>query len=318
MLWPSHLPIPVAFVVALGVLGPVLVFAPASAASETSVRAQAAEQFEEGKRAFDRGDFARAANAFEVAYRLAPHVDALWNAARAHQRAGELPYAATLYARYLREAPTEARDRDVATVQLASLAARLGCIEVHGSDIEQLAVDEHPSEERIIYVAPGAHVARAVVAGALVQHTLDLAAGDVVALVFEAPAPASDPEPTSRPQPSRPAPEARPLPPSSRVGGSPWLVAGGGTLTGVAAAATIASGLATLSAHDAFNIHPTASNLERGQSLQARTNVLLGLSIGLGVMTTVTAIWLVDWHGGSRNDVRLGVGVGRVAGEWRF
>src|SRR5579862_584019 len=111
-------PYAVASFVGLGLLIPVLTFAQAVPTSQTSARAQAAEQFREGSRAFDGGDFAQAADAFEQAYRLAPHVDSLWNAARARQRAEDLARAATLYAKYLRDAPPDARDRDLAAVQL--------------------------------------------------------------------------------------------------------------------------------------------------------------------------------------------------------
>jgi hypothetical protein len=312
---PSRIPVAL---VALGVLLSVLVFAKVVSASEESSRAQAAQQFNEGSSAFDRGDFKHAADAFELAYRLAPHVDSLWNAARARQRAGDLPHAATLYARYLREAPADARDRNVATAQLGSLAARLGCIEVHGRDIEQLTVDEQSIEERIVYVSPGAHVVAATVAGALLQQTPQLAAGAVVSLVFEAPAAVIPPEPRDAPRPDDLTVQARPPPTSRPSSVSPWLVGAGGVLTGVAVAATIASGLSTLSALDAFNARPTASNLAAGQSMQARTNVLLGVSVGLGVMTTATAIWLVDWRGGRRGDVRLGIGVAQVQAEWGF
>jgi hypothetical protein len=310
-------PTPPAFasLVGLGLLIPVLAFAQAVPTSETSARAQAAQQFSEGSRAFDGGDFAHAADAFELAYRLAPHVDSLWNAARARQRAEDLPRAATLYARYLREAPPDAPDRNVAAAQLARLAPRLGRIEVHGSVIEQLSVDERPSEDRITYVSPGAHVVRAVVAGALVQQTPEVAAGDVVALVFEPPPPNASPEPRG------PAPTAEPLPPApppGRSGASPWLVVGGGVLTGVAVATTTASGISTLTALDAFNAHPTAANLATGQSMQARTNVLIGVSIGLGVMTTATALWLVDWRSSRGRRVRIGVALSQFEGEWRF
>lgn len=307
-----------ASIVVVGLLLPVLALAQIAPMSEEGARGEAAQQFEEGSTAFDRGDFAHAADAFERAYRLVPHVDTLWNAARARQRANELPRAATLYARYLREAPADARDRNVATAQLTSLAARFGCIEVHGSGIEQLAVDERPSEERIIYVSPGAHVVRAVVAGALVRRTPQLEAGDVLSLVFEAPAPVVSAQPRPAPQPDRSMVEARPPPPSGRRGVSPWFVAGGGVLTGVAVAAAIASGLSTLSRVDAFDARPTASNLAAGRSMQTRTNVLLGVSIGLGVMTAATAVWLVDWRGSPPGGVRLGLGVARVEAEWSF
>jgi hypothetical protein len=311
----------VAGVVAVGLLLPGLVFAQAPPASEPSSRVQAAQQFEEGATTFDRGDFAQAADAFERAYRLAPNTDALWNAARARQLADELPRAATLYARYLREAPADARDRNVAAALLVNLAARLGRIEVHGAGIEQLVVDGRPSEDDIIYVSPGAHVVRAVVAGALLQQVPVLRPGDVLGLVFEPPAPAplvsAEPDRARQPDRSSPATRAVPAPPRSD-GVSPWFVAGGGMLTGIAVATTVASGLSTLAARDAFNASPTASNLTKGQAMQARTNVLLGVSMGLGVMTTATAIWLVDWRGAARGAVRLGIGVTRIDAEWRF
>jgi tetratricopeptide (TPR) repeat protein len=315
----SHPLVGVAIVVAVGLLLPALALAQAAPTGEPTARAQAAQQFEEGSRAFDRGDFVHAADAFELAYRIAPHADALWNAARSRQLADELPRAATLYARYLREAPTDARDRNVATALLVSLASRLGRIEVHGSGIEQLVVDERPSEERIIYVSPGAHVVRAVVSGTRMEQTPELRPGDVVSMVFGAQAPLSPREPLRSQQPDRPTPETLANEPPSRRGGvSPWFVAGGGILTGVAVAATIASGLSTLSALDAFNASPTASNFAAGQSRQARTNVLLGVSIGLGVMTTSTAIWFTDWHAAAHGDVRLGLSVTQVEAEWRF
>jgi hypothetical protein len=308
-------------VVVLGLMLPVLALAQGEPANESSARTQAAQQFAEGSRAFDRGDFVRAADAFELAYRLVPHVDSIWNAARARQRADDFPRAATLYARYLREAPGDARDRNVASAELATLAARLGCIEVHGSGIEQLFLDEHPSEDRIIYVTPGAHVLRAVVSGSLVQETPHVAAGEVISLVLEVPAPApaaSSPVPEPLPPPEPPALETHAPPALGRGGVSPWLVAGGGVLTGVAVAATIASGLGTLSALHAFDAQPSSANLATGRSMQTRTNALLGTSIGLGVITTATAIWLVDWRGVSRSHVRLGIGVARAEAEWRF
>jgi hypothetical protein len=221
----------------------------------------------------------------------------------------------------VREAPADARDRAVATTQLVKLAARLGCIEVHGAGVEQLFVDDHPSDERVIYVSPGAHVVRAVVGGVALQQTPRLAAGDVVGVVFEAPAPA--PAPVTVPARPAPRPESSIVdtpPPSSprRRGVSPWLVVGGGVLTGLAVTATVVSGLSTLSALNAFTARPTASNLATGESMQTRTNVLLGISVGLGMATAATSIWLVDWRWGARSDVRVGAGISGVQAQGSF
>jgi hypothetical protein len=317
MFRPFAFLVQIAVAVLFGLLFSGRAFGQTVPSGDASTRAQAAHQFAEGTTAFDRGDFVHAADSFEHAYRLVPHADSLWNAARARQRADDSPRAATLYARYLNEAPADATDRGAASALLASLAARLGRIEVHGSGIEDLVVDERRSEEHIIYVSPGAHVVRAVVDGALVSQTPALAAGDVVGLVFEAHARDRQAPTGARPNsppPSDPQPPSR----SRRHGLSPWFVTGGGALTGVAVAATVVSGLSTLSALHRFDVAPTESNLAMGQSMQARTNVLLGVSIGLGVMTSATAVWLVDWGGAAQSGVRVGLGVSRVEAEWRF
>jgi hypothetical protein len=93
---------------------------------------------------------------------------------------------------------------------------------------------------------------------------------------------------------------------------------GGGVLTGLAVTATIVSGLSTLSALNTFTARPTASNLATGESMQTRTNVLLGISVGLGMATAATAIWLVDWRWGARSDVRVGAGISGVQAQGSF
>jgi hypothetical protein len=278
----------------------------------TSARSEAEKQFNEGERAFDRGDFVHAAEAFERAYRWVPHTDALWNAARAWQRADEPARAATAYARFLREAPSSSADRSVATAELLKLAPHLGRIEVHGDGIDRLALDERPIEERVLYVNPGAHTLRAVVDGHLLEQRAEVAAGGVVSVVFEPPKPAPQPSPPSAPEPPRPRPPVQPLPevePRPSSGGvSPWFVAGGAALTAGAVAATVVSGISTLAARNAFEAHPTPSNLAAGESMQERTNLLLGASIGLGVATSAAAVWLVNWRSrDTGRTVRVGV-----------
>src|SRR5579883_1186046 len=88
-------------------------------------RRQAARDFAEGDRAFKDGDFRHAAESYERAYQRVPHYSALWNAARSWDHAGEPSRAANLYARYLREAPPRARDRNSAQRLLRALSNRL-------------------------------------------------------------------------------------------------------------------------------------------------------------------------------------------------
>jgi hypothetical protein len=272
---------------------------PAVAAAEPTPgqlsRADAARHFELGLRTFERGDFDRAADEFEQAYRILPHADALWNAARARDRAGQAPRAATLYAKYLREARDETAERRDASARLLAFSSRLGQVNVQGDLVRRIVVDDQPLDERIFYVIPGAHVLRVSLAGGeSQQRTVEVGAGEAVSLVFE-PAPAAPAaSPAANPSPTRAASPA-PAPPSP-MGPRPWaprpsmLVVAAGA-TAVSVGLTIASGVDTLSALHTYEARPTTENLWAGQARQARTNVGIGVSAGLAALTVAGTIW---------------------------
>jgi hypothetical protein len=293
--------------------------APAAAAPAVSddARREAGQKFEYGKRAFDAGDFTRAAAAFEAAYKLSPHEDSLWNAARAWHRAGELPRAANLYARYLREAPPNAADRAGATSALASLGARLGRIEVHvDAGVEDARVDDTPIDGPFVYVLPGAHVLRGVGAHGPLEARTSVAAGAAVSVVLaeaEPPPAAPPPAPPAAPPPSR----AR-APESASTGWSPVVVLVGGALTVVLTGLTVWSGLDTMSTLHTFEATPTQGGLDSGRSEEVRTNVLLGASLGAAALTAVTAAFLVDWHGRRREPATVGLGPSGALVQGRF
>jgi tetratricopeptide (TPR) repeat protein len=67
-------------------------------------KARAAKIFRSAEGAFRQHEYARAAEQFEEANSIAPHPAALFNAARAWEKAGELRRAANLCGRYLRDA----------------------------------------------------------------------------------------------------------------------------------------------------------------------------------------------------------------------
>src|SRR5580700_7027743 len=90
----------------------VLALAPTAMAQESEDdRRAAASFFAEGQKAYNGGDFRHAAESFESAYKRAPRLPPLWNAARAWDKGGELVRAANLYASYLRKAPPNTPDR---------------------------------------------------------------------------------------------------------------------------------------------------------------------------------------------------------------
>lgn len=274
-------PLALALCVATMTLPRVALAAPPAEADRT-----AAHHFADGQKAFAAGDYPHAGDEFEAAYRDRPHHAPLWNAARSWQRAGEEIRAANLFARYLREAPANAPDRDQANASLRALTARLGRIEPHAAGVEKLRLDGKIVDAPVVYVAPGEHVAEGEDNGVRVRKVVSVRAGEQVSVTVT-------PNPTLGPPKSglltEPAPSRKPL--------TPILPAIGGVLTAVVGGFTIASGLDTVSKRDAFLDAKTQDRLDSAFSSQSRTNVLLGTTIGLGVVTAVVAVFFTEWSG---------------------
>lgn len=277
--------------------------APAASAED---RRQAAKDFAEGDRAFKDGDFRQAAESFERAYHRVPHHSALWNAARAWHRAGELARAANLYARYLREAPPNARDRNSAQRAVNDLSTRLARLEIHATDdIGSLKLDGEPLDARSVFVTPGAHVVEGRTRDDRpVREAQTVEPGDVVSIALAPPAVLAPKEPPPAPPAAHPA-----------HGWSPIIVYFGGALTLALAGITVWSGIDTLQQKDAFDRSPTQNNLDVGRQKESRTNVLIAATSGVAALTALTAFVLVDWHGAGSHEgasVQLGAGPGSL------
>jgi hypothetical protein len=272
-------------------------------------RRQAAKDFADGDRAFKDGDYRQAAESYERAYARVPHHSALWNAARSWHRAGELARAANLYARYLREAPAGARDRNSAQRAMNELSGRLARIEVHATDVADVQVDGQPLAGPSVFVTPGAHVVSGHAAdGRAVRQSQSVEAGDVVSVALVPPPAPGVPAPP----PPAPAPERR----ASR-GWSPIVVYFGGAVALALAGITVWSGIDTLQQKDAFDKAPTQNNLDVGRQKETRTNVLIAASAGVAALTAVTAFVLVDWHASTEKRetgpaVQVGAGLGSL------
>lgn len=315
-----------ALMLGIGVLLSAPLLAHAQQPPSAEARREAGREYAEGTRAFDAGDYTRAAQKFESAYALATHEDALWNAARAWHRAGELARAANFYAHYLRDAPPNAADRTSATSELKALSAKLGRIEVHvSSGVEQARLDDAPITAPAVYVVAGTHVIRATSARGPIEQQHAVKEGEVISVVLAPPA--SNDAPVVAPPPPPPRADARTsvdrdaAPSSPRKGWSPTVVWIGGGLTLVAAGLTTWSALDTLAKLDDFEAAPTQEKLEAGRSKEIRTNVLLGTSIGLAAITGAVALLLVDWRGneprtGLRAAVHVGAGSAMLSGSF--
>jgi hypothetical protein len=311
----------------------VAVAQPPPAASATAIataddRKQAAREFADGDRAFKEGDYRQAAEAYERAYQRVPHHSALWNAARSWHRAGELAKAANLYARYLREAPPGARDRNNAQKALNELSNKLARLEIHATDVADVKLDGAPLALSSVFVTPGEHVLEGRThEDRVVRQAQTVETGDVVSVALVPPAVAVAPSPSVVATAPQQQPRAGGAAPSTRRGWSPIVVYFEGAVTLALAGITVWSGIDTLQQKDAFDRSPTPDNLDVGRQKQTRTNLLIGASAAAGAVTALTALLLVDWHGGDvdRKEgpgpeprVGLGAGLGTLSVQGAF
>lgn len=259
---------------------------------------RAAQAFAQGQKAFNAGDYRNAGEKFEEAYSITPHPSPLWNAARAWHRAQEFVRAANLYAKYLRVAPAGARDRNHALSSVQELAPKLGLITVTATGVTNVRVDGAELEGDSVYVLPGEHILDGKSDSGTVRLTRVVAAGQSisVALVPEPPAPSAAAKNASAPTQSSTAGGDRSAATGEphHDGPSPAWFFVSLAATAVAGGITTWSGLDTQHLRSDFDASPSQSKLDEGKSSQLRTNVLIGATAGLGVLTLVTAL-VVDW-----------------------
>jgi hypothetical protein len=289
----------VGLVVALAALS-----APAWAQAETEEdRAAAQREFAEGQRAFSAKDYRHAAEQFDAAYKHKRHHSALWNAARAWQRAGEPVRAANLYSRFLREAPPDSRDRNTAHAALSELSSKLGRLEIHASGMTDITVDGAPAGDDTVWVSPGSHAVEGKHQGKPVRQTASVDGGQSVSVTLVPPS-ASQPPPGPPPKPAIEPPPDR----GSSGGWSPAVFWVGAGLTAVATGLAVWSGVDTLQSRTAYDTSPSQEALDEGRGKQTRTNVFIGVAGGLALLTAVTGIFLVDWKGAEDRSVKVGMG----------
>ena len=310
----------------------------ARAQGAPSPEAVAGERFAAGEKAFQRGDYSKAGEAFEAAYSAKPHESALWNAARSWDRSGESARAANLYRRYLRTAPDDAPDRKRASVALEALSSKIGRLEIVAPGLVSLAVDGAPIDATTVFVSPGAHIVEAKTeAGDLVRGNTVVAAGATESVALTAPAPksipappvstAAAPVPPPSVHPGEPGPSA-PTPPADATkhrGGSPWILAPFVGLTLVSTTVLVASGIDVLKAKSDYDELKKGRSAKDQQQLiddgvfkTTRTNVVIGITAGLAVVTGVVALTAIDWKPASDPSAKGKAGKASVSAGLRM
>jgi tetratricopeptide (TPR) repeat protein len=140
---------------------PLTAFAQPAPTTEEVQQAQA--RWNEGKAAFEAGNFEAARLAFKQAYSVLPHPAFLQNIGEAELRTGRMVEAARHLSQYLRASPSTAPQREGAKKSLQKAAERLGTVLVETNvDEAEVRVDgelvgKSPLGSAVWYVEPGEH-----------------------------------------------------------------------------------------------------------------------------------------------------------------
>jgi hypothetical protein len=261
------------------------------AASPAEPNEHAAALFREGEAAFARGEARPAAEAFEQAYRLAPHAAALYNAALAWQRASEPARAADLLELALslhQLAPVQERDCEN---RLAALNPLLGTLRVLGEPGTLLSV-AHVSRQAVparVHLLPGHHVLTVELpTGEERRIEVDVLAGRVLEQDLGAAAPAAPPAP---PEAVAVAAEPPP-PPQAGLGGRRVAALGLGAGAVIAGAAAAVLGVNALSTAASFRDGGDVDAVlrDRAVTLRTATNVTWGVAAALAIVAIV--LWI--------------------------
>lgn len=275
----------------------------------------AAEEFDRGRRAYLAKDYGQAAVHFENAFRDAPRAETLRLAIRARRDAKDPARAATLAAvaqeRYPNDAPTTAMAKetlDAAAPQLQEyvITCSIECaIAADGRVVSQADGLKHR-----IFLDPGAHdLGVSFRKGESVSKHVEAKKGASENIMFE---PAPD-KPLDKPLDKpvdKPIDKPAPPPPEKPLGPVVFFIAAGVTIA--AGAATIVSGIDAQNnpgkeavRRECAGKDESCTLYQEGQSAELRTNILLGATIGVAVVTGVIGLFFTQWSSDKKTGIHL-------------
>ncbi len=263
----------------------------------------AARAFAQGQAAQLEGNYAQAAERFELAYSLQPSKEALRSAARMHMSARNFARAAThartLLARFADDAPSAELARTILDeVAPALVEYEVTCSLDCALSVDRLAYFVDPARRHSLYLNPGRVTLEAHFSdGRTASRSVTNAAGERAVVELDAPAKAPPASP-ARVSPGRGSPRGGAsvaAPSGDGRSGLPPVVP---WLTGAAAVAcgglTLWAALDTRRMHDEYVAHPTPAKWDEGVARQRMTNVLAASTAVLGVATVTLAFFVRD------------------------
>jgi hypothetical protein len=308
-------------------------------ASPDRLRA-AEEEYDAGRRAFLADQFEVAASHFENAFRDAPRAQVLRNAMRSRQKAKQIARAATLADLARRRYAADQQTRELADEILADAASKLDELRITCSPECSVAADGKiasldDARQFSVYLEPGLHsLVFAFSQGRTLSRSVDSKAGGREDVSVEAPAvpKASPPAPVlGDGLGTAPGPGVLPATPKKHDGLPPAVFFVGVGLTVAAGAATVISGVAAINSpgKDAVRTGCVGQGTncalyQSGLAAETRTNVGIGVTAGLALLTTIGGVFLTDWGGSSttgsasRKIPNVGVGWQSVSVQGSF
>lgn len=308
----------------------------------------AASEHARGYQAYLKKDYEAAAVHYENAFFSVPNPAELRNAIRARRDAKQYARAATLASLAHRKFPDDAATKKAADdaiteakrfVQELTIACTLEC----GVVADGKVVTIERAKEVRFFLDPGKHE---IVVGWAEERAktipFDAKAGASETIKVEAPpvpvkpAPSASsistptPTPTPTPTSTSTAPSTAIAPPAPKPFGPAVFYTGVG-LTVVAAGVTILSGIDARNnpgvdavKKNCVGLGESCPDYQKGRDAQFRTNVLIGVTGGLGVVTAVVGLAFTQWGGKpaepARGSVRVEptVGLGQVGVRGSF
>jgi hypothetical protein len=270
----------------------------------------AAEEFDRGRRAYLAKDYENAAIHFENAYRDAPRAETLRLAIRARRDAKQIARAATLAAIIQARYADDAASMQYAKETLDAAAPQLheytiDCNVECAIAADGRVVSQSDAQHHRVFLEPGTHTLGVSFGeGRSVARKIDATRGGKESLSFEAPpAPKAETPPSPPSDPNRDKTPPPPPPPNvEEKPFGPLVFFVGAGLTAVVGGAAIWSGIDTQDSPGTDAVHRECAGkdescplYQEGQDKELRTNVLLGTTIGLAVITGVIGVFFTQW-----------------------
>ena len=284
----------------------------------------AAEAFDRGREAYKTEDYVEAAEQFESADANAPSAAALELAIRSRDKAGQLDRAGTLAALALARHPDDPNIQKIAPSIVERAKAELfeldlKCNEACDVTVGGKIAPGRRSTERTLFLAPGHYNVRVGWSEDRSESkSVDGNRGEAGSLEFSAPVVAAPPPPVVAPV--TPPPSEKPADESEQNNSSGklprFVFIAGAVTTGVLAGVTLWSGIDTKNNPGADKVRDACKTVDAsgmhssecdslyndGLDRQHRTNLLLGVTAGVGVATAVVGAFFTDWGGSKKSN----------------